>query len=94
MGIPRLTKDLIPYLESAVIAAELNGDSRILIQNVVIDGPSMVYHVFNALMTAAAAALRSSVSLCSNSCCIPSYSELNLAISGFLTDLESCGAKM
>lgn len=87
MGIPRWTQDLTPYLEPGAITTTPDNGSRLVIRNIVIDGPSFVYHVYNALAL-------SSNTIAAGSLNEPTYIQLNSAIDVFLTDLESCGAKM
>lgn len=50
MGIPRLTQDLQPYLEDVVFAVtgSLMGPT---VGGLVMDGPSIVYHVYNCLLS-------------------------------------------
>ena len=87
MGIPRWTQDLTPYLEVGVVTTTTNSESRLIIQNIVIDGPSLVFHVYNALAL-------SGHTIAAGSPKEPTYMQLNSAIDVLLTDLESCGAKM
>lgn len=87
MGIPRWTQDLTPYLEAGVTTTTSDSETRLVIENIVIDGPSLVYHVYNALAL-------SSSTITTGSLNEPTYLQLNAAIDVFLTDLESCGAKM
>lgn len=91
MGIPRLTQDLSPYLESAVISSRRQNEAQVVLDTLVIDGPSMVYHVYNRLTSHQRDNFYGSVS---SICCLPSYQDLNSAIDQFLTDLEGCEAKM
>lgn len=87
MGISRWTQDLTPYLEAGVITTTSDGESRLIIRNIVIDGPSLVYHAYNALALSGHAIAAGSLSE-------PTYLQLNSTVDVFLTDLESCGAKM
>lgn len=86
MGITRWTQDLTPYLETAIITSLPDNTSPLTIRSIVIDGPSMVYHVYSHINIVNHANAGSFV--------VPTYSQLNTAIDVFLTDLESCGAKM
>lgn len=86
MGINRWTQDLTAYLESVVLTKPTKDGAELAIQNVVIDGPSMVYHVYNSINTKEH---MSTVRLT-----VPSYTQLNKSVEVFLTDLESCGIKM
>lgn len=42
MGIPYLTKHLLPYADTVVLGGE--------VQSIVIDGPSLVYHAYYRLL--------------------------------------------
>jgi hypothetical protein len=48
MGIPYLTKHLLPYADPIVLGPSDSG--RPSVQNVVIDGPSLVYQVYLRLL--------------------------------------------
>jgi len=87
MGIPRLTQDLRPYLERCIVARQTTGGPERRIVKCVIDGPSMVYHVYKLLVSSTIGSTLSP----SNQ---PSYALLNAAVQCFLSDLESCGAAM
>lgn len=52
MGIPRLTKHLVPHAESVYIGHPENdaADCK-YITSVVIDGPALVYHVYHCLLS-------------------------------------------
>lgn len=85
MGIPRLTQDVLPFIES-VILGEATGDIDILQMNkVVVDGPSLVYHVCNKILL-----FNGSIS----SKIHPTYSQINACLMQFLADVESCGVEM
>lgn len=83
MGISKLTLDLQPYLESI----ELSNDSEPSI--VIIDGPALVYHIYNQL--AAHKVAQDTIHVWT---AIPSYEELNSGVVCFLTDLERRHSKM
>jgi len=85
MGIQRLTQDLRPYLERCIITHSPVDETRIRIVNLVIDGPSMVYHVYKLLVRSTAWYPEGTIPQ-------PSYALLNTAVHCFLSDLESCGA--
>ena len=89
MGIPRLTRDLQPYLERCVISCQAKDEPELRLVTFVIDGPSMVYNMYNKLV-----AYQSTVEDPVNLFNLPSYAQLNAAIQSFLCDLESCGAEM
>ena len=88
MGISRLTTDLQPYLESAIIGTAVS-DEFVKINSVVIDGPSMVYHVYNKIL-----AYRASQAIKPDFCDVPPYHLLISSVLRFLRDLETCGATM
>ncbi|KAK2737886.1 hypothetical protein FQN57_007337 [Myotisia sp. PD_48] len=48
MGIPRLTRRLLPYAETVWLGERADGDAKQL-RSVVIDGPALVYHVYFCL---------------------------------------------
>lgn len=89
MGITRFTQDLRPYLERCIVGCQAKDDSEIRIVSLVIDGPSMVYNVYNKLVAYASTA-GNPVDLFA----LPGYAQLNAAVQSFLCDLELCGAKM
>lgn len=53
MGIQRLTKHLLPFSESVLLrgCADQSIKGKIYIDSVVIDGPSMIYHIFSRLLS-------------------------------------------
>ena len=59
MGIPYLTRHLLPFSESTTLTREGSSCSRLewdpyassYIQSIVIDGPSLVYHVYFRLLS-------------------------------------------
>ncbi len=85
MGIPRLTQDLSGYTEVAVLGGEplVNGD-QVQISRVVIDGPSLVYHVYDGL-------LRSMNPSEIGSAIVPTYSDVVFGVGSFIKALESQG---
>lgn len=50
MGIPYLTKHLLPYADTVVLGGDDEPDGLPRIQSIVIDGPSLVYHVYYRLL--------------------------------------------
>ena len=53
MGIPYLTKHLLPYADSVLLSGESDDqklDETPQVRSVVIDGPSLVYHVYYRLL--------------------------------------------
>lgn len=49
MGIPYLTKHLLPYADTVILGGEDKPDSP-RVQSIVIDGPSLVYHAYYRLL--------------------------------------------
>jgi len=90
MGIPRLTQDLQPYLEGAIISSTTTGTSTVRIRRLVIDGPSMVYHVYNRLAAHTVDHMQENKDVYRP----PSYAELCSAVDHFLQFLENCDAEM
>lgn len=83
MGIPRLTSDLQPYLGSVEFSPDAGPST------VIIDGPSLVYHVYNQL--AAHNVAQDRAHAWSQ---VPSYEDLNSGVVCFLADLERCHCTM
>ncbi|KAJ5961094.1 uncharacterized protein N7479_008244 [Penicillium vulpinum] len=50
MGIPHLTRHLLPYAESVLLDGRTTDSESPRVQAVVIDGPSLVYHVYRRLL--------------------------------------------
>ena len=50
MGIPSLTKHLLPYADTIVLSGEQDQNEPPGVRSVVIDGPSLVYHVYYRLL--------------------------------------------
>jgi hypothetical protein len=50
MGIPHLTRHLLPYAENVSLDGRATGSGLPHVQAVVIDGPSLVYHVYRRLL--------------------------------------------
>lgn len=88
MGIPRLTQDLTPYLESAVFASKGQRATQIRLQNVVIDGPSLVFFVSNRLTSYTSTLVPAADGLAA----LPTYAQISDGVRSFLEDLEACGA--
>lgn len=89
MGIPRLTQDLQPYLENATLSAEADIAAGVAVQSLVIDGPSMVYHIYGRILSD-----RLAQTDVSTVCDVPTYSLLNIATQQFLLDIEIRGIEM
>ncbi|KAL8243578.1 hypothetical protein R6Q59_009836 [Mikania micrantha] len=88
MGIPRLTQDVAPFAEFAIIGKSQFPTDSIEIGKVVIDGPSLVYHVFNALLRGSRELERGLGT------CLPSYTDINDCFLQFLDDLIASGAQI
>lgn len=86
MGIPHLTKHLLPYAESVLLDGRaIEGLPRV--QGVVIDGPSLVYHVHRRLlgwMNPDSDALDYQ----------PTCDEISRGVSSYLVQLTRLGVKM
>lgn len=79
MGIPKLTRHLLPYAENVCLDSDVEG--------VVIDGPSLVYHAHRRLqgwMDPDSDILDYQ----------PSCDEISRAVGGFLLQLTKFGIKM
>ncbi|KAK5062717.1 hypothetical protein LTR84_004791 [Exophiala bonariae] len=88
MGIPRLSQDLHPYADRVPVGKLYPSTSALNLEHLVIDGPSLVYLVYNRLLT-----YRASRSPVLNGG-LPRYSEINHGLQYFLADLEDCGAQI
>lgn len=88
MGIPRLTQDLHPYANRVDLGTSTLSAGANSIQHLVIDGPSLVYLIYNKLL-----AFRASRSPFQDGG-QPRYSEINQGFRYFLTDLEENGVRI
>ncbi|KIW95454.1 uncharacterized protein Z519_04038 [Cladophialophora bantiana CBS 173.52] len=88
MGIPRLSQDLAPYADHVVLGkpppASLQAEVTI-IKDLIIDGPSLVYWVYNKLL-----AYRLLNSL-AGATLPPAYFQINQALHHLLNDLQAHG---
>jgi len=87
MGIPRLSQDLLPYAEQVSLggfSANIEA-ARYSVDSLIIDGPSLVYFVFNKLL---AYHSQHSVTPATSA---PSYSEINEATSHLLSSFQANG---
>ena len=50
MGIPKLLQDLSVYTEEVFLGRPKQGSAGLKVSSIVIDGPSLVYHVYQRLM--------------------------------------------
>lgn len=89
MGIPGLTRDMLQYLEPAVIARKQSNNDTVNVQRLVIDGPSMVHHVYDRVARFNKTALSNPAT--NNT---PTYKQINEATEVFLNHLSTCGATM
>ena len=83
MGIPRLTQDLFDYTEIAVLSGAPSNikDGEIHIPNVVIDGPSLVYHVYDTL-------LKNLTSRALSAAIVPTYMDVVKGVQEFIATLR------
>ncbi|KEF59132.1 uncharacterized protein A1O9_03976 [Exophiala aquamarina CBS 119918] len=88
MGIPRLSQDLQAYAEGVILGMSMQPLNVGTIDLLVIDGPSLVYHVYNRLL-----AYRASRSPVLDGG-FPSYSEIDQGFQHFLLDLEKRGVRI
>ena len=85
MGIPKLMQDLLPYAEDVVLGPRTTELPRLtlpVVRAVVIDGPSLVYHVYSRLHRRTASAVNDVDAQ-------PSYTEISLGVFELLTTLTS-----
>ncbi|KAL2432261.1 hypothetical protein ABEF95_005004 [Exophiala dermatitidis] len=93
MGIPRLSQDLHPYADHVILGqtqssstAPPSEESGKHVHSLIIDGPSLVYYIYNKLL--GYKAFRSCTTAAIS---IPSYLEINQAAHHFLDDLTNHG---
>lgn len=88
MGIPRLRRHLEPFAESIVLGCTTtNCKEHSTKQVIIIDGPSLAYHIYYRVFAHKPAYLGSIDA-------IPSYTELGEAFLIFLDELIRCGIKV
>jgi hypothetical protein len=87
MGIPKLTSDLQQLTEQTILGRS-KANKTICVQNLVVDGPSLVYYVFHRLLAFKTA---KGFGPLDNA---PNYSEISEGIKRLLGDLESHGVVM
>lgn len=87
MGIPKLSRDLAPYSRTVLLGkpSETLGIERV--EKLVIDGPGLVYFVYNRLL----AIKSSSLNILDIQ---PSYTEICIAVRSLLIALRSQGVQM
>jgi len=87
MGIPHLTRHLLPYAKDALLAGEKQREGDGSIQLVVIDGPSLVYHVFQRLLSKSKTKLETLDAQ-------PTCDEVSLGVMVYLLQLKLLGVKV
>ena len=90
MGISRLTRDLASYAEHIQVgrSSEDNIDGSRPSEKLVIDGPSLVYHVYNSALVSKAST--SAVTINAH----PTYQDVNEAVKAYLLTLEKHGIQV
>lgn len=87
MGIPHLTRHLLPYAKDVLLAGEKQREGDDSIQLVVIDGPSLVYHVFQRLLSNSNTKLEVLDAQ-------PTCDEVSLGVMVYLLQLKLLGVKV
>lgn len=86
MGVPRLTRHLLPLAQSILVGSP-TGRSAEHVDSIVIDGPSLVYHVYYRLL--------SWMPWVPDSLDVqPTCTEVSLGVVVFLLQIASLGVKM
>ena len=91
MGIPRLSQDLLPYADRVVLGASPQASftptlaAAANIPNLIVDGPSLVYFVYNKLLSHGWLRSLTATSL------PPIYNEINQGIQYLLKDFKNHG---
>ena len=89
MGIQRLSQDLLPYAELGALGTSAPAMAETAtIQDLIIDGPSLVYFVYNKLL---AWLSFNSVTPTTRT---PSYGEINLGVFRVLADIQDHGVSI
>lgn len=89
MGIQRFTQDLQPYVESAILGLfPRDREATWIITSLVVDGPSLVYHVYNKLL--AYRCLEAGTGAPQQ----PTYGEIATATIHLLADLNAHGINL
>lgn len=87
MGIPYLTRYLLPYAETVSLGTHGDRDEPPQVHAVVIDGPSLVYHVYHRLFA-----------WTDSSCDVldvqPTCDEVSCGVASFLFQLTGLGVEM
>ena len=91
MGIRRLTQDLQQFSEAAVLDGTANGitlkDGETRVSRLVIDGPSLVYHVYYGLLSQMSA-VELSAGLA------PTYQSVVEGVKSLVRELKGRGVQM
>ena len=88
MGIPLLTQDLMAYAELVSLGEDTAvTEDGVRISRIVIDGPSLVYHVYANLLRQSNAATRPTLVL-------PTYREICVATESLISTLKFLGVEM
>ncbi|KAJ5110726.1 hypothetical protein N7532_001261 [Penicillium argentinense] len=87
MGIPHLTRHLTPYAETVSLGQNSENTELCYLNSVVVDGPSLVYHVYHRLLA------------CMDPACEiwdvqPTCNEVSRGVVSFLSQLASVGVKV
>ena len=94
MGIPRLTRHLLPFFETVILAGEQHGrcspNAIPYVGSVVIDGPSLVYHVYFRLLSWMPLAPNVAASFDSQ----PTCQEVSVGVMTYLLQLATVGVEM
>ncbi|KAG9781163.1 hypothetical protein KCU88_g3549, partial [Aureobasidium melanogenum] len=93
MGIPRLSQDLHPYADHVILGQSQSFSTALPseesgkdVHSLIIDGPSLVYYIYNKLL-----GYKAFRSCTTTAISIPSYQEINQAAHHFLDELTSHG---
>lgn len=85
MGIPHLTRHLLPYSEDVLLTGIIQGNDTV--QLVVIDGPGLVYHVFQRLLSKSDTRLEALDAQ-------PTCNEVSLGVMVYLLQLKLLGVNV
>ncbi|KIW20308.1 hypothetical protein PV08_00883 [Exophiala spinifera] len=89
MGIARLSQDLLPYAErTALSASQASQEEPKPVTSLIIDGPSLVYYIYNKLL---AYKISTSPTLVAQQ---PSYEEINQSFTKLLLHLDTQGVEL
>ena len=89
MGVPRFMSDLLPYAKTATLGEPVQAnDERSNIRSIIVDGPSVVYYVYNKLVAYRAFGAGTGAPR------LPVYSEIIAGTEFFLSELTAHEVKM